>query len=196
MDNTDFKLLALAGAMMGSWHCLLQDSFRLNSAATLETTGYDHRSTLFRDNTELVSQKSTAIKCKSCIIFEPTPWWKGLLPRVQNSRHFDHTCGRCFTKEIEMLFWCLNQPTEIKVAVTFVVNISYQTIKQERTCFKRSRRSKKGLEISSILQKLKRRIPVHRKLHFTNSFTGLFKCETYTFVYANCCITTFMFLQM
>ena len=46
-----------------------------------------------------------------------------------------------------MLFWCLNPPTEITVAVTFVVNISYQTTKQQKTGFKRSRKSKKGLEI-------------------------------------------------
>ena len=87
------------------------------------------------------------LNASPCIIFEPTPCWEGLLPRVQNSCRCDHTCGRCFTKETKMLFWCLNRPTEITVAVTFVVNISYQTIKQQKTGFKRSRKSKKGLEI-------------------------------------------------
>ena len=60
--------------------------------------------------------------------------------------------------------------------------VSYQTIKQPKNVLKDflEKWVDKGLEISSVLQKLKRRILVHRE-HATNSFTRLFMGETCKF---------------
>ena len=60
--------------------------------------------------------------------------------------------------------------------------VSYQTIKQPKNVLNGflEKWVDEGLEISSVLQKLKRRILVHRE-HATNSFTRLFKGETCKF---------------
>ena len=69
--------------------------------------------------------------------------------RVQNSsRLFDHTCQWLFTEEIEnVMLWSANWNQSRC--------ISYQTIKQPRNILKWVERVEKGLEIWSVLQKLK-----------------------------------------
>ena len=61
-----------------------------------------------------------------------TEW--GKLLRVQNSnQHFDHTCRRLFTEEVEnVMLWSANWN---RSHCNAAVNISYQTIQQPRNVF-------------------------------------------------------------